>query len=370
MLESGATYVFYLFSASTTSFSKTSLVVCITLKYIFILLYFGGLMMRDFRIGTFNFDNLDDSDPAKFNQRKTVLKTMLERINADLLFLQEVHSINAVTELIKGTRYEEEQFHMEYTRTKSSGRTQPYKKRNLVILSKYPIQNPKHYYHDLVDKPKWKRITTTNPTAKDDISWERPVFHCEIKLGNNKILHGINLHLKSKIPSNIEGQRHPTKNWLWFSIYGWGEGYFISAIKRVGQALEARILVDNIFKNDSEAAIVVAGDFNGEIDSVPFKTIVGSMREVSNPDLGPFIMVPCEFNVPLDQRFSLLHHGKGNMLDHVIVSKSLYPYWKGTEIFNELVPDKSIAFSMPEYYPESDHAPVIATFKLPDNWFS
>ena len=327
--------------------------------------------MRILRIGTFNFDNLDDSDPVEFKRRKAVLKPMLERINADLLFLQEVHSINAVTELIKDTRYEQEHFHMECTKTKSSNRTQPYKRRNLVILSKYPIQNPMHYYHDLVEKPKWKRITTTDPTASDNIIWERPVFHCEIKLGNNKILHAINLHLKSKIPTNIEGQRHPEKKWLWFNIYGWAEGYFISTMKRVGQALETRMLIDKeIFANDPEAVIVVAGDLNAEIDSVPFKTIVGSMREVSNPDLGPFIMVPCEFNVPLDQRFSLLHHGKGNMLDHVIVSKSLYPYWKGTEIFNELIPDKSIAFSLPEYYPESDHAPVIATFELPENWFS
>jgi len=245
----------------------------------------------------------------------------------------------------------------------------PYARRNLVLLSKYPIQNPKHYYHDLVERPKWKRITTTNPTASDNILWERPIFHCEIKLGNNKILHAINLHLKSKIPTNIEGQRHETKSWLWFNIYGWAEGYFISAMKRVGQALETRILIDNIFVNDPEAAIVVAGDLNAQIGAVPFRTIVGSMREVSNPDLGPFIMVPCEFNVPLDKRYSLLHHGKGNMLDHVIVSKSLYPYWKGTEIFNELIPDKSIAFSLPEYYPESDHAPVIAQFELPDDWF-
>jgi len=137
----------------------------------------------------------------------------------------------------------------------------------------------------------------------------------------------------------------------------------------VGQALETRILIHDLFVKDPGASIVVAGDLNAEIDSVPFNTIVGSMREVSNPELRPFIMFPCELNVPKDQRFSLLHHGKGNMLDHVIVSKSLYPYWRGTEIFNEFVPDKSIKFSYEEYYPESDHAPVIAKFELPDDWF-
>ena len=326
--------------------------------------------MKLFRIGTFNFDNLDDKDPVEFNRRKPVLKSMLERMNADLLLLQEIHSINALSELIRDTRYEDENFNIEYTRTKTSGRTQPYSKRNLVIMSKYPIQNLQHYHHDLVEKPKWKILTKDPPAVNDEVTWERPILCCEIKLGNNKVIHAINLHLKSKIPVSIEGQQNPAKYWEWLSIYGWAEGFFISSIKRVGQALETRMLVDKIFKNDPEASIIVAGDLNAEIDSVPFRTITGSMREVSNPDLGPYIMIPCEYNIPSDQRYSLLHHGKGNMLDHVIASKSFYPYWRETEIFNELIPDKSIAFSYPEYYPESDHAPVIAEFELPDSWFN
>lgn len=325
--------------------------------------------MKVFRIGTFNFDNLDNKDTAEFNRRKPVLRSMLERMNAELLFLQEVHSIDALKELIKDTRYAKENFNIDYTRTKTSGRTKPYVKRNLVILSKYPIQNLKHYHHDLVDNPKWKIMTRNPPATKDTVTWERPILSCEIKIGTNKIIHAINLHLKSKIPVKIPGQQHPTKYWEWNTIYGWAEGFFISTIKRVGQALETRMLVDDIFKATAEASIVVAGDFNAEIGSIPFRTIVGSMREVSNSALGPFIMVPCEYNIPSDQRYSLLHHGKGNMFDHIVASKSLYPYWRGTEIFNELIPDKSIAYSYAEYYPESDHAPVIAEFELPDSWF-
>lgn len=330
----------------------------------------GRLELKVFRIGTFNFDNLDDKDPNEFNRRKPVLRSMLERMDAELLFLQEVHSISAVQDLIQGTRYDQEQFNMEYTKTKTSGRTQPYAKRNLVILSKYPIQNLKHYHHNLVEKPKWKIMTRNPPSSDDTVTWERPILCCEIKLGNNKVIHAINLHLKSKIPVKIVGQQNPTKYWEWNTIYGWAEGFFISAIKRVGQALETRMLIDNLFNADAQASIVVAGDFNAEIDSVPFRTIVGSMREVCNSTLGPFIMIPCEYNIPSDQRYSLLHHGKGNMLDHVIASKSLYPYWRRTEIFNELIPDKSIAYSYPEYYPESDHAPIIAEFELPDSWFN
>jgi exonuclease III len=79
------------------------------------------------------------------------------------------------------------------------------------------------------------------------------------------------------------------------------------------------------------------------------------------------VLVPVERTVPGQGRFSLLHHGKGNMLDHILVSRALLPFYRGTEIHNELIHDESISFATDLKFPESDHAPVIATFELPDN---
>jgi hypothetical protein len=45
------------------------------------------------------------------------------------------------------------------------------------------------------------------------------------------------------------------------SAVGWAERYFISSIKRAGQALETRILMDVIFKYSPNAKIVVCDDF-------------------------------------------------------------------------------------------------------------
>ncbi len=58
------------------------------------------------------------------------------------------------------------------------------------------------------------------------------------------------------------------------------------------------------------------------------------------------------------------------MLDHIAVSQEFYPHWKNTSIFNELLPDKSIAFATSVKFPESDHAPVIAHFEVPDSWIT
>jgi hypothetical protein len=41
-------------------------------------------------------------------------------------------------------------------------------------------------------------------------------------------------------------------------------------------------------------------------------------------------------------------------------------YFKGSEVHNELLHDESIVFASRIFYPESDHAPVIARFEMPE----
>lgn len=321
-------------------------------------------MTKDFVIATFNLENLDDK--GKFwLKRKEALKPMLKRINADLLFLQEVNSLSALDDLIKDTIYED--FNKAYTTDKKG---KPYDERNLIILTqkRYTIRKKEQYHHNLVHNSEWKQVTAKKEAkGAEKVSWERPILHCEIALKGSRVLHAINLHLKSKIPTDIKGQKKDRYTWL--SHEGWAEGFFLSSIKRVGQAFEVRMLLEKIFTDESQQAIIaIGGDFNAEIGSVPFEIIVGSVENTNNPDLRNTVMVPCEYNVPLDQRYSLIHHGKGEMLDHAIVSQALYPYWVETVIFNEILQDKSIPFATEEKFPESDHAPVATRFRLPDDW--
>lgn len=62
---------------------------------------------------------------------------------------------------------------------------------------------------------------------------------------------------------------------------------------------------------------------------------------------------------------TVLYHGKGTMIDHVLVSRSLLAFYRGAEIHNELLHDESSAFATDIKFPESDHAPVVAAFELP-----
>jgi hypothetical protein len=102
--------------------------------------------------------------------------------------------------------------------------------------------------------------------------------------------------------------------------------------------------------------------FNAGSDEVPVLAICGHVEETGNPAHAPRVMVPCERNIPEPSRYSLLHLGKGEMLDHIIASRGLLQFFRHAEIHNEALPDESGAFRTDTKFPESDHAPVVAEF--------
>ncbi|WP_458210559.1 endonuclease/exonuclease/phosphatase family protein [Haladaptatus sp. NG-SE-30] len=338
-------------------------------------------MSTQLRIATFNLENLDDTDGGSrwdpsLDERIEVLKPQLERIRADVLCLQEVHAqephgtpreLLALQRLLQGTRYEH--YHIETTKSSDGD---PYNERNLVVVSRFPIESVAQYRQNLEPNapvPEYRKVTADPPETAEPIRWERPILHAELDIGDGQTIHVVNVHLKSKIPTDVNGQRDDEDRFLWHSIPGWAEGYFVSSIKRVGQALETRQLVDGIFdeaeQTDKDAFVAVCGDFNADIDSVPVNAIRGPVEETNNPELGSRIMVPCETTVPEPSRYTLLHLGQQEMIDHILVSRPLLAFYRGTEIHNEILPDESGAFRSDKLFPESDHAPVVAEFELP-----
>jgi predicted extracellular nuclease len=175
-------------------------------------------------------------------------------------------------------------------------------------------------------------------------------------------MHIINVHLKSKIPTDIPGQK--VDQFTWRTADAWAEGTFVSSMKRMSQALEVRRLVDQILDTDADARIVVAGDFNATPDEVPVLAIRGAVEDTGNGELAGRVLVPIENTVPEPARYSLFHQGRPQLLDHMLVTRNLLASYRGSEIHNELLHDESAAFADDRKFPESDHAPVVATFEL------
>lgn len=320
------------------------------------------------RIATFNLENLDDGANVKppLADRASIMRPQLLRLNADVLCLQEIHSqgpsnapiLTALDSLLAGTPYAT--FHRSTTLT-TTGKF--YSERNLVTLSRFPITQTRIVRDSSGPRPTYQMATALPPdTTAQPLEWERPMLHTKHDLGGGRTLHVINVHMKSKLASNIPGQRIDDHTWK--SVSAWAEGSFISAMKRVGQALQARLLIDELFDTHGTAAMIaIAGDFNANADEVSIRAIMGPVEETGNPAHAPRIMVPCERNIPESSRYSLLHLGRGEMLDHIIVSRELLATFEHAEIHNEALPDESGAFRVDTQFPESDHAPVVAQFR-------
>ena len=321
------------------------------------------------RIASFNVENLDDIEGKKptLEERIRVLRPQLKRLKADILCFQEVHGqertgqlrdILALKKLLENTDYSN--FDIESTKTT---RGEVYNERNLVVVSRFDILEPQQILNDLVPAPKYDTVTEI-PAADQvkSIGWERPIFYTKIRVNTDFTIHLINLHLKSRIPTNIPGQKKD--NYTWKSAAGWAEGFFVSSMKRVGQSLETRVLIDGIFSEEPEAKIVVCGDFNAHPEEVPVEAIAGRVENTGNKELVRQVLVPCEHTVPESSRYTYIHHGHKRLLDHMLISHGMLPFYTSAEIHNETLHDESVAFAVDEKFPESDHAPFVVEFDI------
>ena len=321
------------------------------------------------RIASFNIENLDDVQGQKptLVERISVLRPQLQRLKADIICFQEVHGqeragqdrdILALKQLLQNTQYAD--FNIDCTKTTAG---EVYDERNLVVVSRFEVQHSHQYLNELVPAPKYDMVTEIPPTEQaKNIKWERPIFYTRIKVNDDFIVHLINLHLKSRLPTNIPGQKKD--NYTWKSASGWAEGFFLSSMKRVGQSLETRILIDQLFDNEPEAKIVVCGDFNAHPEEVPVEAITGRVENTGNKDLINRVLMPCEHTIPESSRYTYIHQGEKRLLDHMLISRGMLPFYRTAEIHNEQLHDESIAFAVDEKFPESDHAPFVVEFEI------
>ena len=325
-------------------------------------------MEKQIRIATFNLENLDDKPGQKpsLAERIGLMRPQLARINADVLCLQEVHGqqvdghleLRALDTLLEGTPYSQ----FQRVSTHVPGGSGLLRERNLVILSRFDILDHTQHLNDLVPAPLYRVVTADPPEqTASEIDWERPALHAQLRLPDGATLHVINLHLKSRIPTEIPSQK--VDAFTWKSASGWAEGSLHLRDEADGAGVEVRRLVDQLFDADEDALIAVCGDLNANADEVPLEALRGDVENTNNPRLSKRVLVPCESSVPEPSRYSILFRGKGLMFDHILSSRALLAAYQHTEIHNELLHDESIAFATDVLYPESDHSPVIAEFQ-------
>lgn len=320
------------------------------------------------RIATFNLENFGETTTATtLDERVRLLKPQLVRLRADILCLQEVDSqrrggggktraLSALDALLADTPYAG--LHRLATVSRSHGN--PRDKHNLVILSRFPFARSRQVFHDLVAPPQYR--SPSAPDAGVAIEWERPLLHAAFDLPDRRRLDVINLHLRAPRAAFVTGGKASARTWK--SMSGWAEGFFLAAVKRAGQALEARLLIDGLFDRDAEALIVVGGDFNADLHETPVRTIRGDEEDAGNPHLAFRTLVPVDRSLADSRRFSVVHHGRPQMLDHLLVSRPLLAWLRSVEVHNEALGDELVTPQSVVGSAESFHAPLVAEFRI------
>lgn len=322
------------------------------------------------RIASFNLENLGtpDNKGVPLSSRIAILRPQLERLNADIICLQEVNgektpnaegrTLAALDTLIEGTPYED------YLRANS---VDPVAERlsdkhNLVVLSRWPIRELKQIWHDRVVPLSYRPVTAAPASETTlDVTWDRPLLYCAIDLPDGALLHIFNLHLRAPLAAPIAGQK--AGRFSWKTSSGWAEGFYMSMLKRSGQALELRLEIDRIFDVEPEALVLVCGDFNAGEREVPARIVAASVDDTGNGELANRALVHLERTVPESQRYSVIHHGERLMLDHILISHALLGRYRHFEVHNEQLSDELFGFATIGENPESYHAPVVAEFR-------
>jgi exonuclease III len=88
--------------------------------------------------------------------------------------------------------------------------------------------------------------------------------------------------------------------------------------------------------------------------------IRGDVENTGNADVVGRVLVPIEHTIPAPARYTLYDQGRGEMIDHMLITRILLAHHRGSKIHNEVLHDESAAFAIDRKYPESDHAPVVA----------
>lgn len=319
------------------------------------------------RIGTFNLESFGDTHQkgASFEDRAAVLRPQLGRLKADVLCLQEVDArkVGGARRAVDLERLLADTFYAKHSLIVSSGPsgTGPADVHNLAVVTRLPVVKERTIRHTFVEPLRFHRHTAVPPEADAvPLMWDRPLQHLVLALPNASRLHLFNVHLRAPLAAAVPGQK--VGPFAWTTVSGWAEGFFAAAVKRAGQALELRLAIERVFDAEPNALIAVCGDFNAEDHDTALRLACASEDDTGSGHLAPRVLTPIERTLPKDRRFTVLHHGRPEMLDHILASRALFAHFVDVEIHNEMLDDELVAYGRIHHPPESLHAPVVAAF--------
>jgi endonuclease/exonuclease/phosphatase family metal-dependent hydrolase len=300
-----------------------------------------------FTLATYNvldlFDATDAASRAHLDAKLSHLAAVLERANADVVALQEVGSAAVLRELA--------------LRVPALGYGEPLvgtsdaRGIRCAVLSRAPVVEWKVHTAEQLPFPVF--YEGDPPPFGARIPLRRGIVHARVEAGALGLLDLLVLHFKSNraVPlKSVRGDVPPVTS------RDYAEGHLRTGVWRSAEALFVRGLVDDLAARAPGGHVAVAGDFNDRPGSSVVRVVSGG---------GPEALRSCAELIPERARFSILHDGKAQEIDHLLVTPLLRERLQTARFLNEELRDhgayaKERTDAPP--LPESDHAPLVATF--------
>jgi endonuclease/exonuclease/phosphatase family metal-dependent hydrolase len=283
----------------------------------------------------------------------------LQEVNGQHVAGHGERQLVALDKLLQGTPYQ----HYERAVTSGADGRGVADVHNLVTLSRFPITGTRQVCHELVAPPLHTSIMgKPGAGAHVPVRFDRPLLVSDLALADGSGLCVINLHLRAPLASPVAGQK--AGPFAWRSVSGWAEGFFLSALKREAQALELRLVIDAMLNRDPAALIAVAGDFNAEDYGPTLRLAVAAEEDLGAGELAAQSLIVLDRAIPADRRWSVLHHGRAQMLDHILASRALYGHFRSADVHNEGLGDEALGYGKALHSAASYHAPVVAVFDM------
>lgn len=234
---------------------------------------------------------------------------------------------------------------------------------NLVVLSRHPVVASRAVAHERVEPLRYRPVTASPPVDEPrELRFDRPALWVEVALPGGQRLHIVNVHFRAPLAVPVAGGK--TGPFSWGRTDAWAEGFFMAGLLRSAQALEVRLLADDLLDREPDALLLVVGDMNAGLDEVPLRILLAVPGDTGNGMLAHRALMPLERHLPADRSFSVIHHGRRVMFDHMLVSRALLAELQDFDIHNETLEDEVEAQLTVAHATESYHAPLVASFGL------
>jgi endonuclease/exonuclease/phosphatase family metal-dependent hydrolase len=329
--------------------------------------------MTSFKVMTWNLENLfepgTDVGPdtqEQYEQKLNSLAVVILDLDPDVLAVQEVGSLVAFNDLVGLLQ-------ARYPHLRLSAHPDPRGIR-VGFLSKLVIEEMEEILvFPAAGLPKVAGLDQQGNLI-DVTSLGRGALRIQVSPNPGFPINFITAHLKSKLLTYPSATGRPR-----FSPRNENERARVAGIallKRTAEAVALRVKANELLEDNVQKALIVLGDMNDVTDAATTQILQGPggseigtrgfNRQDQGDDTRLFNLAPL---LPEEKRYSRIHNGTKELIDHIFVSQELLP----GQPRNVPVVDSRVDDNLPSIgddpnarrgKPSSDHAPIIASFEI------